>query len=62
MMMVQLGRESRMLSGSHLSAPLRPPSRRLVMHREGQHTHALVLCVVVCMQGKESTDALSRGR
>ena len=62
MMMVQLGQGSRMLSGSHLSAPPGPPSRHLVTQREGQHTRALVLCVVVCMREKESSDALSRGR
>ena len=60
--MVQLGQGSHTLCGSHLGAPLDPPSRRLVMRCEGRRTHAWVLSGVGCMLVKESTDALDKGR
>ena len=60
--MVQLGRGSRTLCGSHLSAPPNPPSHRLVMRRDSQRTHARVSGVVECMLEPESTDALDKGK
>ena len=43
-------------------APPNPPSRRLVMQREGQRTHALVLSEVECILGKKPADAPNKRR
>ena len=62
MVMVQLGQGSHTLNGLHLSASPDPPSRRLVMQREGKHIRAWVQCVVACMLGREHDDAQGKGR
>ena len=47
--------------GSHRGAPPVPPSRRLVMQRDGWRIHADVLWVVQSMLEGEIADAQDRG-